>query len=129
MSFERLSKEGIPTCLVQKGDSGDKKIVVPEISSHPLITKVTTLQVPSKQQGHVLTTITADLLTTKHVDVPTSNLLKSQVYAPTSNPFQEVGNVTGPTHMTVSTLTQPSLTSIVPHGSQAQLAILEALSY
>ena len=122
LSFERISREGIPTCLVQEGESGDKKVVVPEISSHPLITKVTKLQVPSNQQGHAFTTTTttADLLTTKHVDVPTSNLLKSQFHVPTSNPFQDVDNATGPTHMTVSTLTQPSLTSTVPHGSQAQ---------
>ena len=122
MSFERISREGIPTCLVQEGESGDKKVVVPEISSHPLITKVTKLQVPSNQQGHAFTTTTttADLLTTKYVDVPTSNLLKSQFHVPTSNPFQDVDNATGPTHITVSTLTQPSLTSTVPHGSQAQ---------
>ena len=36
LSFERISWEGIPTCLVQDGESGDKKVVVPEISSHPL---------------------------------------------------------------------------------------------
>ena len=37
LSFERISTEGIPTCLVQEGESGDKKVIVPEISSHPLI--------------------------------------------------------------------------------------------
>ena len=110
-----------------KGESGDGKFVVPEISSHPSITKVTTLQVPSKQQGQAFTTITATTypLTTKHVVVETSklNLLKSQVYDAISHPFQKVGNVTEPTHTTVTTLTQPTLTSKIPHvhGDQAQL--------
>ena len=54
LSFKRMSRNAIPTCLVQKGKSGDGKFVVPEISSHPSITKVTTLQVPSKQQGQAL---------------------------------------------------------------------------
>ena len=124
LSFERMSRNAILTCLVQKGESGDHgKFVAPEISSHPSITKVTTLQVPFKQQGQAFTTTTTDLLTTKHVDVPTSNLLKSQVYDAISHPFQKVGNVTEPTHTTVTTLTQPTLTSKIPHvhGGQAQL--------
>ena len=34
LSFERISREGIPTCLVQESESGDEKVVVPETSSH-----------------------------------------------------------------------------------------------
>ena len=67
-----ISGDGIPTCLVKESD---EKVTVPKITSHPSITKVTTLQVPSEQQG-LMTTTTADLLTSEHVAASTSNLLK-----------------------------------------------------
>ena len=115
-----ISGDGIPTCLVKESD---EKVTVPKITSHPSITKVTTLQVPSEQQG--LMTTTADLLTSEHVAAPTSNLLKSQhVYVPTSNPFQRDGNVTEPTQFAVS-LAQSSVTNRVPYGSQTQLGNFE----
>ena len=58
--------------IVYPGDGipeGDEKVTVPNTTSHPSITEVTTLQVPSEQQG--LMTTTADLLTSKHVATPT----------------------------------------------------------